>query len=311
MGDGDCSAIGGNHFIHAARRNIDLTALIFNNSIYGMTGGQMSPTTHLGDKSTTSVYGNVEAAFDLCELAHAAGATYVARGTAWAYRQLVNVIAGGHRPQGLLHGRGDGRLPRVLRALQPHRRPGRVPAACRRSTPCRPASSSEGESRSPRALPRGHPAPHRARRVRGGPRARSATRPRRCPVADVSAASAHVEIRFSGSGGQGILLAAAIIAEAAHGAGQARRADAELRARGPRRRLQGGGHRLRRGDRLPRGRSPRTSACACRRRPTTSTRRTRAAAGCWSTTPASSSPRARPRAGRCGACRSPRRPRAS
>ena len=75
MGDGDCSAIGGNHFIHAARRNIDLTALIFNNSIYGMTGGQMSPTTHTGDKSTTSLRGNVEAAFDLSELAHAAGAT--------------------------------------------------------------------------------------------------------------------------------------------------------------------------------------------------------------------------------------------
>jgi 2-oxoglutarate ferredoxin oxidoreductase subunit beta len=95
MGDGDSSAIGGNHFIHAARRNIDVTALVFNNSIYGMTGGQMSPTTHTGDKSTTSVYGNVEPAFDLCELAHAAGATYVARGTAWGYRQLVDVIAGG------------------------------------------------------------------------------------------------------------------------------------------------------------------------------------------------------------------------
>jgi len=95
MGDGDSSAIGGNHFIHAARRNIDVTALVFNNSIYGMTGGQMSPTTHMGDKSTTSVYGNVEAAFDLCELAHAAGATYVARGTSWAYQQLTNVIAGG------------------------------------------------------------------------------------------------------------------------------------------------------------------------------------------------------------------------
>ena len=95
MGDGDCAAIGGNHLIHAARRNVDITALVLNNSIYGMTGGQMSPTTHLGDKSTTSVYGNVEPAFDLCELAHAAGATYVARGTSWAYQQLTNVIAGG------------------------------------------------------------------------------------------------------------------------------------------------------------------------------------------------------------------------
>ena len=95
MGDGDCVAIGGNHLIHAARRNIDLTAIVFNNSIYGMTGGQMSPTTHLGDKSTTSVYGNVEAAFDLCELAHAAGATYVARGTPYSYVNLAQLIAGG------------------------------------------------------------------------------------------------------------------------------------------------------------------------------------------------------------------------
>ncbi|MBM3147756.1 MAG: 2-oxoglutarate ferredoxin oxidoreductase subunit beta [Actinobacteria bacterium] len=95
MGDGDCAAIGGNHLIHAARRNIDVTALVFNNSIYGMTGGQMSPTTHVGDRSTTSRYGNVERAFDLCELAHASGATYVARGTAWDYRQLARLIAGG------------------------------------------------------------------------------------------------------------------------------------------------------------------------------------------------------------------------
>ena len=95
MGDGDCAAIGGNHLIHAARRNVDVTAVVFNNSIYGMTGGQKSPTTHVGDRSTTSPHGNSEPAFDLCELARAAGATYVARGTSWAYRQLVQLIAGG------------------------------------------------------------------------------------------------------------------------------------------------------------------------------------------------------------------------
>ena len=95
MGDGDCVAIGGNHLIHAARRNIDVTALVFNNSIYGMTGGQMSPTTFEGDRSTTSVYGNVEQAFDICELARAAGATYVARGTPYAYANLAGLIAGG------------------------------------------------------------------------------------------------------------------------------------------------------------------------------------------------------------------------
>jgi len=95
MGDGDCMAIGGNHLIHAARRNIDVTALVFNNSIYGMTGGQMSPTTFEGDRSTTSVYGNIEQAFDMCELARAAGATYVARGTPYSYTRLAQLIAGG------------------------------------------------------------------------------------------------------------------------------------------------------------------------------------------------------------------------
>jgi 2-oxoglutarate ferredoxin oxidoreductase subunit beta len=94
MGDGDCVAIGGNHLIHAARRNIDVSAIVFNNSIYGMTGGQMSPTTFEGDITTTSPFGNVEQAFDICELARAAGATYVARGTSWAYQQLVGLIAG-------------------------------------------------------------------------------------------------------------------------------------------------------------------------------------------------------------------------
>jgi 2-oxoglutarate ferredoxin oxidoreductase subunit beta len=95
MGDGDCMAIGGNHLIHAARRNLDLTAIVFNNSIYGMTGGQMSPTTFEGDRSTTSIYGNIEQAFDTCELARSAGATYVARGTSYRYSPLANLIAGG------------------------------------------------------------------------------------------------------------------------------------------------------------------------------------------------------------------------
>ncbi len=92
MGDGDCLAIGGNHLIHAARRNLDLTAILFNNSIYGMTGGQMSPTTFEGDRSTTSRYGNIEQAFDSCELARAAGATFVARGTSYGYRRLVKLL---------------------------------------------------------------------------------------------------------------------------------------------------------------------------------------------------------------------------
>ena len=60
MGDGGAVAIGGNHFIHAARRNIDLTAIVVNNTIYGMTGGQYSPTTPLDSRATTSPYGNIE-----------------------------------------------------------------------------------------------------------------------------------------------------------------------------------------------------------------------------------------------------------
>ncbi len=80
MGDGDCGAIGGNHFIHGCRRNVDLTVVIFNNSIYGMTGGQSSPTSNLDAITTTTPSGNSDPPLDLCELAKAAGATYIARG---------------------------------------------------------------------------------------------------------------------------------------------------------------------------------------------------------------------------------------
>ena len=79
-GDGDATAIGGNHLIHAARRNIDMTVVVFNNSIYGMTGGQFSPTTPTGDYATTAPYGSIDPDFDIPKLAEAAGATYTARG---------------------------------------------------------------------------------------------------------------------------------------------------------------------------------------------------------------------------------------
>ena len=92
MGDGDALAIGGNHFIHAARRNVDLTAIIFNNSVYGMTGGQQSPTTPINASTTTTPYGNLENPFDVVSLAIAAGATYVARWTTAHVRQLERSI---------------------------------------------------------------------------------------------------------------------------------------------------------------------------------------------------------------------------
>lgn len=88
MGDGDALAIGGNHFIHAARRNIGITALVVNNATYGMTGGQYSPTTPLGMRATTAPYGNIEPPFPICELAVAAGATYVARSTVYHALEL-------------------------------------------------------------------------------------------------------------------------------------------------------------------------------------------------------------------------------
>ncbi|MDO9547955.1 MAG: thiamine pyrophosphate-dependent enzyme [Candidatus Marinimicrobia bacterium] len=82
-GDGDATAIGGNHFIHAARRNIDVTMIIYNNYIYGMTGGQVSPTTPSRKKASTAPYGNPDEPFDISRLAQAAGAAYVARSTVY------------------------------------------------------------------------------------------------------------------------------------------------------------------------------------------------------------------------------------
>lgn len=92
MGDGDATAIGGNHFIHAARRNMDLTAIIINNQIYGMTGGQYSPTTPYDSRTTTSPYGHVENTFSISELAIAAGASFVARATVYHTQLLDKVI---------------------------------------------------------------------------------------------------------------------------------------------------------------------------------------------------------------------------
>ena len=97
-GDGDCSAIGGNHLIHAARRNLGLTVIAFNNDIYGMTGGQYSPTTPNGDKATTAPYGNVDRPFDIARLASGAGASFSARGDVYHARETIDIIK-----QAILH----------------------------------------------------------------------------------------------------------------------------------------------------------------------------------------------------------------
>jgi 2-oxoglutarate ferredoxin oxidoreductase subunit beta len=90
MGDGDALAIGGNHFIHAARRNIDMTAIIMNNRIYGMTGGQYSPLSGYGVKASTAPFNNIDNSFDIAALATAAGATFVARTTTYHIQQLAD-----------------------------------------------------------------------------------------------------------------------------------------------------------------------------------------------------------------------------
>jgi 2-oxoglutarate ferredoxin oxidoreductase subunit beta len=93
MGDGDALAIGGNHFIHAARRNIDLTAIIMNNRIYGMTGGQFSPLSGAGILATTAPYTNIDSDFDVVKLAAAAGASFVARTTTYHVQQTTDIIS--------------------------------------------------------------------------------------------------------------------------------------------------------------------------------------------------------------------------
>ena len=98
MGDGDALAIGGNHFIHAARRNIDITAIVMNNRIYGMTGGQFSPLSGENIRATTAPYLTIDPSFDVVTLSKAAGATFVARTTSYHIQQMTDIIR-----QAILH----------------------------------------------------------------------------------------------------------------------------------------------------------------------------------------------------------------
>ena len=100
MGDGDALAIGGNHFIHAARRNIDITAVVMNNRIYGMTGGQFSPLSGCGITATTAPFSNIDPSFDVVKLARAAGATFVARTTTYHIQQMSDIFTKAIRHKG-------------------------------------------------------------------------------------------------------------------------------------------------------------------------------------------------------------------
>ncbi len=92
MGDGDALSIGGNHFIHAARRNMDITAIVMNNRTYGMTGGQYSPLSGYGCHATTAPYGNIDPGFDVVKLATASGASFVARTTTYHIHQMSEIL---------------------------------------------------------------------------------------------------------------------------------------------------------------------------------------------------------------------------
>jgi 2-oxoglutarate ferredoxin oxidoreductase subunit beta len=92
MGDGDALAIGGNHFIHAARRNIDMTAIILNNRIYGMTGGQFSPLSGCEVRASTAPHLSIDPAFDVVRLAASAGASFVARTTTYHVHELERLL---------------------------------------------------------------------------------------------------------------------------------------------------------------------------------------------------------------------------
>jgi 2-oxoglutarate ferredoxin oxidoreductase subunit beta len=91
-GDGDLTAIGGNHLIHGARRNIDIVVICVNNGIYGMTGGQVAPTTPREARTITTPHGSLENTFDISRMVQAAGASYVVRWTAYQPRQLTRSI---------------------------------------------------------------------------------------------------------------------------------------------------------------------------------------------------------------------------
>lgn len=240
-GDGDTAAIGGNHFIHAARRNVGIAMVCFNNNVYGMTGGQYSPTTHPGDLATTAPYGHLEREFDLCDLARAAGATYVARGTAYHFQPLVNYLASALRHKGfafvevlsscpVYYGRQNkiGGAPEMLKwiadrtvtvrqaeKLPPEALSGRVVVGelWRAEAPEYVASYLEmarrAEERAGRDGAAGGGAAGDGRARDGG----ATPGPAGPPAAERR--PAHLEVRLAGSGGQGQVLAAIILADAA------------------------------------------------------------------------------------------------
>ena len=246
-GDGDGLAIGGNHLIHAARRNVDLTCLLLNNAIYGMTGGQGAPTTPEGARSSITPGGAIEPAFDACRLALGAGASFVARGLTAQPLQLDDLIVQAMEHKGFsflevlsdcpeFFGRYNdlGRGPEMLQAQRSHVE--WIGAALAEKTYV-PGLGSDAPSHG--AAPAFNAGVlHRearpdlgaqlAQRAKAAPTARArhpepaATLPGAATgtVSNGIVAAGPMRIRLAGAGGQGIGLAGLLLAEAAVAAGR-------------------------------------------------------------------------------------------
>jgi 2-oxoglutarate/2-oxoacid ferredoxin oxidoreductase subunit beta len=238
-GDGDGLAIGGNHLVHAARRNLDLTVLLFNNAIYGMTGGQVAPTTREGALASTAPLGNVEPPFDACNLLTAAGATFVARALAFEPPVLTRLLSEALTHRGfsfievisdcpVFYGRfnheGDGW--EMLAGMKRHDADMAGILATKRYVPHLPATPT------PDALPLG--VLHREERPEYGDAYRAAAALARRPAANgqrggpektargtapspPAPAGAHgrQDVRVAGAGGQGVVMAGTLLAQAA------------------------------------------------------------------------------------------------
>ena len=221
MGDGDCLSIGGNHLIHAARRNLDITALVFNNSNYGMTGGQYAPTTPRGCLTTTTPYGNAERSVDISALARVAGATYVARSTSYHAQQLSRYIK-----RALLH-RGFSLVEAICHCPTQYGKMNRLGGPVKMLELQRDLAVSQARvaSMTPGELPgriiigelvktQGEE-DYNAAYARVIESAMARARPAEEPQGVPGSPGGYWEFRLSGSGGQGLMLAGQILAEAA------------------------------------------------------------------------------------------------
>ena len=222
MGDGDAAAIGGNHFIHACRRNLDLTAVIYNNGTYGMTGGQQAPTTPAGMRSTTTPLGSIEPPFDLVQLALAAGATYVARTTTFDFEEMPQYLAEALRHPGFAVVEVLTQCPTYFGRLNRLGDPATMLDYERDLTfPADPMTREQVTGRLPVGVFRNEVRPEYTRRYAELVARARADAPADVPEAAPPAATPWTlprdpyEVRISGEGGQGVILAGVLLADAA------------------------------------------------------------------------------------------------